>query len=208
LNKDKEAPWADRKQYFHGLTAKKLSVELRRFKVKSRKNRTNELHGYCWKDLVPHFRRYLGEDDPLPPPPDSGFPGPPSPSSPVSLYSEDSEKDSQGPSSSKFSPNPPIQSVDPDADVSKDVSINELESRPDRSKKSKISKKSADLAVELKTLNTTTYESLRPDGRIIRPDPGEISKEIPPSTPQAPFCVPTHPENLLYLDIETFYPYG
>jgi Protein of unknown function (DUF3631) len=106
LNKDKEAPWADRKQYFHGLTAKKLSVELRRFKVKSRKNRTNELHGYCWKDLVPHFRRYLGEDDPPPPPPDSGFPGSPSPSSPVCLYSEDSEKDSQGPSSSKFSPNP------------------------------------------------------------------------------------------------------
>jgi Protein of unknown function (DUF3631)/Domain of unknown function (DUF3854) len=207
LNKDKEAPWADRKQYFHGLTAKKLSVELRRFKVKSRKNRAHELHGYCWKDLVPHFRRYLGEDDP-PPPPDSGFPGPPSPLSPISLSSGDSEKGYQGSSSSKFSPDPSIQSVDPDANLSKYLSTNDLEPRPDRSEKSKISKKSADPADELHSLDARTYDRLRPDGRIIRPGPGEISKDIPPSTPQASFCTPSHPEGFLYLDSETFYPWG
>jgi 3'-5' exonuclease len=33
-------------------------------------------------------------------------------------------------------------------------------------------------------------------------------KSVPPSTPQASFCVPTHPARLLFLDIETFYPWG
>jgi 3'-5' exonuclease len=46
-----------------------------------------------------------------------------------------------------------------------------------------------------------------PDGRIIRPDPGEISREIPPSTPQASFCTPSHPERLVFVDLETFHPY-
>jgi DNA polymerase-1 len=35
-----------------------------------------------------------------------------------------------------------------------------------------------------------------------------VGLAIPPSISQASFCVPTHPERLLFLDIETFYPWS
>ena len=66
---------------------------------------------------------------------------------------------------------------------------------------------SSDPASDLNDLYTTTYKVIPPDGRIKPPGPGQNSKSIPPSTPQAPFCTPSHPERLVFLDLETFHPY-
>ena len=85
LNKDTEAPWANRKQYFTGLTAEKLSFELRKFRVHSRRDnrQSGKPMGYCWKDLGPIFLENLGDGDSPPPadPPPDPPPSPPSPGS-------------------------------------------------------------------------------------------------------------------------------
>ena len=46
------------------------------------------------------------------------------------------------------------------------------------------------------------------DARFKTEYPAVFPKSIPPSTPQAAFCTPSHPELFAYLDLETFYPYG
>lgn len=50
-----------------------------------------------------------------------------------------------------------------------------------------------------------TTQSVGASGTI--PEKQKYSGHIPPAAPQAAFCNATHPEHLVYLDIETFYPW-
>jgi hypothetical protein len=45
-------------------------------------------------------------------------------------------------------------------------------------------------------------------GRDSFDSPSVFPDSIPPSTPQAGFCIPSTPEKLVHLDTETFYPYS
>ena len=138
LNKDPEAPWADKKKYSAGLTAEKLSSELREFRVKSHKS--GRLHGYWWKDLAPVFRGCLSdEEEEPPPPPPSGSPSP-SPDPPSEPSSGGAE-----PPRNNFSPRPPDQPGDLVSLPSKVLSASKVAPSPGRPKNHKKTEKIPDL---------------------------------------------------------------
>ena len=191
LNKDAEAPWADRKQYFAGLTAEKLGFELRRFKVHRRRDnrKSGRPTGYCWKDLGPIFIENLGDDDGDPPPP----PDPPDPPP-------------QG------APDIPVSEKNPQSGNglwhcgTNSLSISKSTSSECHSPES-IPAIITDRGTGLTPLGSDTSEDSCHGATVGLGDTHVFLKEIPPSTPQSGFCTPSNPDRLISLDTETFYPW-
>ena len=199
LNSDGEAPWADWTTGLKkGLTEHRLGRELREhFQVVARYRTTKHQgpHGYRLADLEEHFNLLPPEDEP-PKGPDTTPPGGPSPSPAPS-------------SNSFFTPSAPPASypsypffVSPSESTSQGGSFEKLEKEKEDSVKSK--------ATPLDPSESTTYK--KGVAWVASTEGAGVEKEksvlfIPPSTPQASFCAATHPERLLYLDIETFHPW-
>ena len=199
LNLEKEAPWADRKQFSLGLTYQKMVPTLRKkFRVRTVKSKTTQLHGYRWKDLVEIFKRYLGEDGSPPPPP----PPPPPPSSPPSGGGEP-----ENPKAEKNSQEPSENCGAVEVFQDKSFSDKELTAISTASKNSTV--QNLFQAVEIPSIHsdTTSFEEKPPSFHSFQGSPGIFLESIPPSTPQADFCTPSHPELFVFLDLETFHPY-
>ena len=194
LNMDREAPWADWTNGIQkGLTSHRLGKVLREhFQVKSDRHGRAGLRGYWLKDLEPYFNMLPPED---PPPPPESPTEPPSPSSPPfgGLNTEESSN------SSVPSPSYGVSSASGEHFVNPSESGSKA--RHFQNERCEISQSEV---ASLKSLESTAFKS-SPLTVTYSTEGGLI---IPPSTPQASFCTPTHPERLLFLDIETFYPWG
>ena len=198
LNLEKQALWQDKKLYPTGLTAMRLGIELRKFGVKSSRQCIEHEKwgpmGYCWKALVPSFKRYLdGEDpDPPPPPPKRG-PIPPENPSPADPKPVSTDKPSD-------SPNQACHPVTRNASASESTTkvvtgLSETKSTSEQA-----------CHQTTPTTPTTCVEGdrvtgLKPEMRVF------VVAAPPPSTPAAGFCVPTNPERKIGVDLETFYPW-
>lgn len=195
LNLDKQAPWSDKKEYFHGLTAKKLGSELRKFKVRSQRDWSVKSgpHGYCWKDLTPVFERYLDDEPPSSEPP-SGEPTPePSPPSPSPSGQAEPDKVAE---TRNESSDPAV------ADVSGTLTNSSVP--PDCFEKPPLP---PDTPKVVSGFSTEAYHDLPLDHRIDSQKSQLCFKSPPPSTPAAGFWVPTHTERIVSVDLETFYPW-
>ena len=177
LNMDKEAPWADWMNGTQkGLTSHRLGKVLREhFQVKSvrpGKNATTR-RGYRSKDLEPYFNMLPPED---PPPSDGSGSAPTEPKGPDPSVSSPS----YGVSGPKWSPN---------------VSPSESGIKWDRLQ----AESSGSVQLEAVPLNIleSTSSNRGPLGTALFTEGAVI---IPPSISSADFCIPVHPERLLFLD--------
>ena len=184
LNADQEALWADWVTGLKkGLTAERLGRELRFFKVRSDKPQFSGVRqaGYWLKDLQPHFDAYLSPQ----PPPSSPPPG-------------------QTVSSEAFSrENPPNNPDNPDtvSQVVENKEVNPVRVDPDNPDSVRVEQTNPD------RVNTLEEKDLQNSVRVEPLKKGESAQKIPPSTPWATFRNATAPAHLVYLDIETFYPW-
>jgi hypothetical protein len=67
-----------------------------------------------------------------------------------------------------------------------------------------------DLGVGHSLISSKSTDKVRVCPTALRQSPhsGIFPIFVPPSTPQALFCTSSHPDHFLFLDIETFYPWG
>jgi DNA polymerase I-like protein with 3'-5' exonuclease and polymerase domains len=196
LNTDSEAPWADWVTGIKkGLTAHRLGKELRYFPVHSDqpKRAGFKVRGYWLKDFKRYFDAFLPPDDgsdPEAPPPKDEPPAGPSSSEEAFVSPESVEK----------------------GQVSEAAVVSPSESAPNRPHLG-VSQSEAGLTCKtpkvrpVEPSKSTTYD----DGLALKAEkPGKPENEnlfIPDSTAKAPFRIPTNPERLLFLDLETFYPW-
>jgi hypothetical protein len=188
LNLEKEAPWADRKQFPLGLTYQKMVPALRKkFRVRTIKNETTKLHGYCWKDLVEIFKRYLGDVDS--PPPFS--PSPPAPSGPEP---EDSKDEKKSPGTTE---NCGAVGVFQDKPFS-NKELSPVPTVPEFHENREFGESVENLITRS---YTRSFEEKPPQPRSFQGRPEFFLNPIPPSAPQADFCSPTHPELFDFIDL-------
>jgi DNA polymerase I-like protein with 3'-5' exonuclease and polymerase domains len=196
LNQDKEAPWADwLTGAAKGLTARRLSIELAQFPIKSdRPQRSGfKASGYWLKDFLRFFEVFLPPDN------DSGSGSSPSPGTPSPFDS------------------PPSPPENEQRTCLQNVSASEsTTNRGGIEKKDPVSENLKDRIVETNPAAvdhslSTTYEDETgslPISRGLAPVESKRDIEIPDSTARAGFCIVTRPELFVALDLETFYPWG
>ena len=210
----KDRPWAGMRHGL-GISAEKMADLLRAFPgikpFRHRIGQGNRQRGYFLVHLLPIFQSYAADIWNTPPEdPSGGFTAPSEPSSPpedgaVSTNPEPSEAPSneeniEKPSVKEFQPVPPVplsanQPPEPNGGVGRVKKENEV-NQPGPATWSDI---------------TSSESTLKPGvaqvGQVKPPKNGIYLNSIPPSTPQAPFCIAAHPERFTSVDLETFYPF-
>jgi len=193
LNADQEAEWSDWVTGIKkGLTSHRLGRELAYFKVRSDKPRLSggRQAGYWLKDLQPHFDAYLSS---IPEPPDGG-----SKTTPSETFSG-SDPQNKADQADHFSQVVDIENVNP-------VRFDQTKADQEG-----VAEPKADQVKPLWQHELPTAVRFEPQKRreAEKEGPKEAKRTIwiPPSIPPVPFCTATHPDRLLFLDIETFYPW-
>ena len=198
LNTFKDRPWPGLNRG-DGLTVEKLSSLLRGFGKKSVKRRLGQgvRHwGYELKDLVLLFESYAPDIwNPPDPPPDGG--GSPDPEPPKPPPEGDNKE--KGPNEG-VRPGPPDHAP-------ADLVPEPIGGMVQVSEQIKITESDSDLDHHLTLSGSNTKVGVVQVVQVQTPNSRVFSICLPPSTPQAPFLSATHPEHLLFLDVETFYPW-
>ena len=196
----KDRPWPNMNKGF-GLTRQRMKKLLSGFGLGLRSFRGPKAGqkeapwGYFLKDFVPFFESYARDIwNPPNPPSDDGGSSEPNPPEPPSEGNKE-----------KHSNRGVV--VDTSTRTPADQAFKRVDGRVDDLKQNSEIKSEKVVDTDLSPSDLSNKPWTVSTCRRLTPHSSVFSILIPPSTPQAAFCIPFHPERLLFLDIETFCPW-